>query len=98
RSRAAAAARSAYRAETQPLDDPGDVLAVEAAADHHCDFLPAPDPRRGKNRAMPEGINHGLFEDGVSRGWRFFPGNRIAQGRADEGDGEISCPADQPEL
>src|SRR5436305_13264149 len=59
RTHAASRAGAADRAESQVLDDAGDVLAVEAAAGHHRYRGVALDVCRGKNALVSEPVDGG---------------------------------------
>ena len=90
RLQSSARAGSANRAKPKPLDDPGDVLAVIAAAGEHAYLMIAKYIGGGEDAAVPKAVDcrtrlRLAFRPGFIR-----KGN--PQGRTDEPDGEIACP------
>src|SRR5947208_1124034 len=97
RARAAPAARPARRAVTVLPDDSAYVLAVEVLAGHYHDAAPSPEPRRGKNFAVPESVDQTFSE--LESGFEVLPAHYFpAQRAADQQDGEVANPGGDEDL
>src|SRR5579864_5392157 len=91
-----AGARTTHGAKAELSQNAGDVLAIEAAADHHRHLLAAKSVAGGNHAAMPKAPNPVGRSPAVAQAIRLAD-NSEAQGGAKPADEQVSRPGDQPQ-